>query len=112
MKERLNKSTPKTKKRKGPPFRPANLGQPHMTFPKVPPNKKKRTNHLEPGISQKEKANRKKKQTPKISYQYPILLQPPSKASPPTNFPIFTSSTSSNTLELRISHILVAVFPI
>jgi hypothetical protein len=48
----------------------------------------------------------------KENTQYPIRLHPPSKASPPTNLPIFSSSTSSNTLELRISHILVAVFPI
>ena len=59
---------------------------------------------------QKTQAPRKKETD--TNNQYPILLHPPSSASPPTNLPIFPSSTSSNTLELRISHILVAVFPI
>ena len=43
--------------------------------------------------------------------QYPIRLIPPTRASPRTIFTIFSSSTSSNTLELRTSHIFVAVLP-
>ena len=43
--------------------------------------------------------------------QYPIRLIPPTKASPRTIFTILSSSTSSNTLELRTSHIFVAVLP-
>jgi hypothetical protein len=60
----------------------------------------------------KKKSKPERSQKQKKPNQYPIRLHPPSKASPPTNLPIFSSSTSSNALELKISHILVAVFPI
>jgi hypothetical protein len=43
--------------------------------------------------------------------QYPIRFIPPTSASPLTIFTILSSSTSSNTLELRTSHIFVAVLP-
>jgi hypothetical protein len=44
--------------------------------------------------------------------QYPIRFIPPTSASPLTIFTILSSSTSSNTVELRTSHIFVAVLPI